>query len=71
MAFQAGDTVSLKSRVGLSPVTPKYFKILFKLPNSEGMSWYRIRNDRFNHEREEPEMGLVHVKTGIVQALEI
>ncbi|PLW75295.1 hypothetical protein C0081_20485 [Cohaesibacter celericrescens] len=60
--FQLGDTVSLKSREGLSPATPKSFKILLKLPNSEGRSLYRIRNNRLDHERVELGSGLVRIE---------
>ena len=51
--FLPGETVYLKSRYGLSPITPKYFEILNKLPNSEGRSQYRIVNKRVGHERVE------------------
>jgi len=51
--FVEGQTVSLISRVGLSPKTPRRFEVLYRMPDIGGQSQYRIRSDDGGHERVE------------------
>jgi len=52
--FRPGQTVALRSRVGLSPVTPSLFQVQMRLTDSRGRSMYRIRNNQHDYERVEP-----------------
>tara|TARA_R110002012_G_scaffold77840_3_gene198242 strand:+ start:6311 stop:6529 length:219 start_codon:yes stop_codon:yes gene_type:complete len=51
--FTKGQQVTLQSRVGLSPRTPREFTVLMRLPDNQGKAQYRIRNEEQGHERVE------------------
>lgn len=49
--FSIGQTVRLKSRVGLSLKTAEFYRVTGMLPARDNFPQYRIRNDDERHER--------------------
>ncbi|MEO5758195.1 MAG: hypothetical protein ABIQ51_15200 [Mesorhizobium sp.] len=49
--FAVGQTVRMKSRVGLVQKTAELFEITSRLPVKDGSPQYRIRNEQETHER--------------------
>ncbi|UDL88768.1 hypothetical protein LGH82_27225 [Mesorhizobium sp. PAMC28654] len=49
--FAVGQTVRMKSRMGLVQKTAELFQIQSKLPVKDGSPQYRIRSDQETHER--------------------
>ncbi|RWC41865.1 hypothetical protein [Mesorhizobium sp.] len=49
--FAIGQTVRMKSRIGLVQKTAKLFQIKSKLPVKDGSPQYRIRSDEETYER--------------------
>jgi hypothetical protein len=49
--FAVGQTVRMKSRVGLAHKAAELFQIKSRLPVKDGSPQYRIRNEQETHER--------------------
>jgi hypothetical protein len=59
--FVIGQSVRLKSRVGLSPRTAELFRITARLPERDRSPQYRIRSNDERHERVTTEDSLEEV----------
>jgi len=66
--FAVGQTVSLKSRMGLAPGTAQIYRIISILPAKDGSPQYRIRNNEAGQERVVMEFSIEKIDKPIFQS---